>query len=765
MDVAATLRVAPTTVRRWVWSGEVFKRERGRALDVDVLTLPPKYRAAYLSKMAPLHLVPNCADQEPQLTGRRWTDEDVPQSVRSRATFRCEAVLSLAKARASRRDDERLADVDRRWLRNFRRSHANAKVSIRSVHYWTATYRARGMDGLLDGNDGHKLRGVRAIPAPAQQLFKDLYLRPHCPNVQLCYRAVVKAAAVNGWGKMPSYDTFRRFVESIPKMVRLLHREYASTPRTVLPYVVRDPSSIPAMHTWQSDHRHIDVPVRCDTGCPVCAGKKPKGHFPIWTAFIDIRSRRILASEISIEPPDSDRVLSVFRRSVDREGLPQRVYLDNGADYRKAFGRRLRKEGKESWDGPDEQQMQARFAPVGVEVVYALPYNAQAKLIERMFRTFRHRFDEAFEAYRGERGKWSEAASELFYRPQELPTVSELAYLLQLAIEEYNGVIPHTGRGMDGQTPDAVFAATRMPRRDPDRAFALLFFQTVKNGRIVGRNGVQYDGRLYRLSSAQRQLEYFGTRVDVRINPDDQRKAIVLDLRTGAFVCEATADDEDATYDTRDVQTRERMARVRRDERQLKRMVAGYTEGAKERLAESRGVLLQFHQEHVQIECAAVVPVLSSVAREAAEACGDGAQQSTRVCIVSRPRQPRGKKKPNIRRRRRDALSWKMIAAQLGVAVASLARYRNGASAWPPGMKEQFDALAARRTQTELVQADAVPTPARSYGREGSSWAAIARELGTSYASLVRYRSGQVPWPAGMEERFRAVLSSHARRP
>lgn len=141
----------------------------------------------------------------------------------------------------------------------------------------------------------------------------------------------------------------------------------------------------------------------------------------------------------------SNLILRVFRRI--ENGLPCRVYLDNGSDFRKAFGKRLRKQGKTEWDGPTEERMQARFAPVGAEVVCALPYNAQAKAIERMFRTFRHRFDEDFAAYRGALGKKSEFAGELYYRPSELPTISELALSLQLAIRECNAT-PHTGRGM-----------------------------------------------------------------------------------------------------------------------------------------------------------------------------------------------------------------------------------------------------------------------------------------------------------------------------
>jgi hypothetical protein len=305
----------------------------------------------------------------------------------------------------------------------------------------------------------------------------------------------------------------------------------------------------------------------------------------------------------------------------------------------------------------------------------------------------------------------------------------------------------------------------------------------VKGGRIVGRGGVQYDGRLYRLASTDKQLAYFGERVDVRINPDDVRSAIILDFKTGAYVCDAIADDVDATYDVRDEITRERMVRVKRDERELKRSAAAHVEGAKERLVQHRTTLLRYHRKRqVQRQAAMVngpeaardnvtvfVPALSAVVRDAeatrstsvGEMVSETASELPAICIVSRPRQRRGKKKLNIKRRQKGAFSWAMIAAQLGVAPQSLTRYRNGQSPWPDGMQAKFEQLAALRGTPAATASVTVATrPPRGYGRGARSWQAIARELGVSYNSLVRYRNGKSPWPAGMEERFHSLAAA-----
>ncbi len=782
LEVAATIGVEPTTVRRWIWKGEASARPRsdGRGYEVDVRTVPPKYQAALLAKLPALN-----AALRAVVAGEKADRYGAArETVRERAELRLEAILTFRKARTERVAGETFQEVERRWLRNFRRTHEGFKVSVRSVKDWDAAYReAGGIDGLVDGNDGVKQRGAR-IPAPAKQMLKDEYLRSHRPNLRLIYRNVCKVADEKGWGAMPSYHTFRRYAKSLPKLVRKLLRDCADQPRSVLPYVVRDPNSIPVYHTIQSDHREIDVPVRCDKGCEVCTGKKPKGHFPIWTAFIDIRSRRILGSEISIETPTSDLILSVFRRITDENGLTVRVYLDNGADYRKAYGKRLRKQGKAEWDGPSEEQIQARFAPLGLEVIYALPYNAQAKLIESMFRTFRRRFDEDFAAYRGSLGQTSEVARDLYYRPSELPTISELAYLLQLAIAEYNGLIPHTGRGMNGRTPDQVFSdqSLRIPRREPDKAWAFLFFEAVKGGRVVGQNGVQHEHRVYRLASLEKHLEYFGERVDFRVNPDDQRVGIIFDRRTGAYVCEAIVDPEDATYSTRDEVTRQLIARVFRDGKELQKMAAAHVEGAKERLVEYRRARIAYLRRRIgelELErkqqgatgtegAVVMIPELSAAARQielteslvvavldADDAANDGA-----LCVVS-TRKRREPRRASDKPCHRGTLSYAAIAKRLGVSTPMLLRYRSGTTPWPAGMKEQFEQCERLRTSraTEDTSLEAlariVPTQARARQVRGElSYAQIAKSLGVSSLTLVRYRTGRRPWPAGMKERF-----------
>jgi hypothetical protein len=130
---------------------------------------------------------------------------------------------------------------------------------------------------------------------------------------------------------------------------------------------------------------------------------------------------------------------------------------DIGPDYKKAAGWGVRhrawgKARKEFLALADwtEERLLNRFAPVGAEVMFATPYNAQAKLLERTFKTWIGQFHRSFESYRGELGQRSERAEYLRKHPHELPTLGELVLDLDRQIAEYNAT-PHRGRGMKGR--------------------------------------------------------------------------------------------------------------------------------------------------------------------------------------------------------------------------------------------------------------------------------------------------------------------------
>lgn len=824
VKVATVIKADESTLRRWIPKRLISAQLIAGDWHIDVTTLPIKYRARYMAHVAahtdttaPLALA---GDAE---TPSRYAL--APSNVRERATYRYEAACSLADARAKRLPHESLAEVEQRWLRKFQRRHSKKKpVSLRTVKAWVAMLEAAGGDinVLVDRNDGAKQRGSR-IPAPARQMFRDQWLRAHQPNIALIHRNVTIEAERRGWGPLPTYLTFWRYAtEHLPKLVRRLLRDNAANRRTVLPYVVRDPSTLPAYHTIQSDIRQLDVPVRCDNGCDLCSarkkpGKRKRGHFPFWIAFIDIRSRRLLGSMLTIDVPTSKEILQVYRGIVAENGLNVRVYLDNGSNYRKAFGKALKRHGLTEWNGPSENELQPRFATFGVVATYALPWNAQAKPIESMLRRYLLQFDQDFDTYRGALSEKNEFAREVHRNPQNLPTLSEMAHLLNLQIDDYN-TTPHTGKGMDGRTPDDVFydPALRLPRRDPDASFAYLFFDLINGGRVVGRLGVRDKGRHYRLQSLRKHLEYYGERVDVRVNPANPLESMVYDRRNGAFICRAVADANCASYTTKDELTNRLIRRVFSDDAELVRMANEYVEGAADRLREYRLGKIAYLEERLRQNAArrqeaearlsdalgrsvTVIGPLSSAARNEEAAPNDEFTVEALLDILDADEEPvaleRQPPAPNTadtskrptsppeptrheglcvaaprseqpathrRQRRHPKLTPQAIAKQLGTTFGTLRRYMQGLLSWPPGLKDEYEALEALARTTPHDAVIVLPEPKQPKFRLAGdlTYAALARELGISRESVQRNkRSGK--WPTDeMRERFEA----HERR-
>jgi hypothetical protein len=248
-------------------------------------------------------------------------------------------------------------------------------------------------------------------------------------------------------------------------------------------------------------------------------------------------------------------------------------------------------------------------------------------------------------------------------------------------------------------------------------------------------------------------------------------------------VCDARLDDE-ATYDTRDEITRQLIARVFRDGKELLRMARAHVEGAKERLAEYRRAKLEYLiQRAEEIEAArreaeaaltgtgavTVISRFSAVSRErdaerpieltanvVAEILdADPSADPAPLCVVSAP-----KRAPNPRGgHRNDSITWQEIADRLGISKTALDRYRHGVNPWPVDVKERFEKYERLRhaARTEEIQLpDDEPTTAKRRLRSDGefSWANIAATLGMSVTSLERCRAGKRPWPNGTKERF-----------
>ena len=198
---------------------------------------------------------------------------------------------------------------------------------------------------------------------------------------------------------------------------------------------------------WMSDVMH---------GPSVLVGNRTQRKTYL-IAFIDDATRVIPYAGFALAE-NTRAFLPVLKQALLRRGLPQRLYVDNGAHYR-------------------SQHLALVCAKLGIALIHARPYRPQGKgKIERWFKTVR---------------------GQLLTRlaPEDTRSLEALNRRLWAWVEGEYHHSPH--RGLAGVTPLEQWARTgetvRFPEIDLDDLFLFETQRKVQKDRTVSLNGVVYE--------------------------------------------------------------------------------------------------------------------------------------------------------------------------------------------------------------------------------------------------------------------------------
>lgn len=414
------------------------------------------------------------------------------------------------------------------------------RVSARTVLRWYARFKSRGFEGLATTarTDRNKSRYFQQFPAAAEFVLRKRI--GERLSVALTYDGLVRECA-RLKVPAPSYETVRRYLESLPGPVKIMALEGArSYDNKCSPYMPQDYRSVAPGALFVADHcRHDCFTVASDDWFP---GARPGVPIRLWlTALMDWASRKIVGAAWSLVP-SSDSISSALRQAIETCGIPDAILLDNGLDFssihRISFS-------------PEAQGVLVRL---GIRAVTSLPYNARAKNIERFFGTLHARFDLLFPTYCGNSPSHRPQECEALLREHQrlskagqshlsrLPNATEFIELAkQWIFTEYNNR-PHSGQEMQGKSPNAVWSAVEH-RRVPDNPHLLdvLMWQRQKrkvtSGGCVQLYNQRYepvdeydkDGKVILPSAANLFME-IDRDVMVACDPSNLGDAIALDL-------------------------------------------------------------------------------------------------------------------------------------------------------------------------------------------------------------------------------------------
>lgn len=201
------------------------------------------------------------------------------------------------------------------------------------------------------------------------------WLRPEKPSFSSCYRRMRKAASANGWLPIPSERALRRRVEAeISVGVIEMARSTRDKVKRLYPAQKRIRTHFHAMQAVNMDGHRFDVFVKMPDGRVI------RVHL---LALQDLFSGMIVAWRLS-EGENKETVRLVIGDMVERFGIPEKVYLDNG----RAFASKWitgRMPNRFRFTIRDEDPA-GILTTLGCDVTFTKPYSGQSKPIERAFR-------------------------------------------------------------------------------------------------------------------------------------------------------------------------------------------------------------------------------------------------------------------------------------------------------------------------------------------------------------------------------------------
>lgn len=315
------------------------------------------------------------------------------------------------------------------------------RVATETLRHWLKDYRRGGFDALLPKGRADRGRS-RALPQAVADALVSLKDEQPGLSIPQLIRAVQQSGAVPESRVLPP-STVHRLLSRAGLMHKMSAEEEASAKDR------RRFAFVHAGQLWMSDVMHgpsVAVP-----------GRGRRKTYLI--AFLDDATRVVPHCAFALSE-NTQAFLLVFKQALMRRGIPQRLYVDNGANYR-------------------SQHLALVCAKLGVALIHARPYQPQGKgKMERWFRTARAQLVNRLSAV-------------------DTDSLETLNRRLCAWVEGEYHQSPH--RGLEDQTPldrwtmSAQNVRLPGPSLDLDALFLFEVKRRVQRDRTVSLNGTLFE--------------------------------------------------------------------------------------------------------------------------------------------------------------------------------------------------------------------------------------------------------------------------------
>ena len=262
-------------------------------------------------------------------------------------------------------------------------------VSIGTLHRWKRILGNSNNYELLIPNYHYEDYSRTRLTEHEKQIFLKLLLHPNKFSIGKAISLTQYVLKTQGAEYIPAPPTFRRFANwykanYFDKWTLLRDGEKALK-EEVIPHIKRDISKIKVGEVLVADGKRLNFQViNPFTGKPCRA---------TLIGFLDWKSTALVGYEIMLEE-NTQNIASALRNAILNLGkIPKFVYLDNGRAFRGKYFL-----GSTNFN---EIGLKGIYEKLGITTVFANPYNARAKVIERFFLEMQESFEKLLPSYIG----------------------------------------------------------------------------------------------------------------------------------------------------------------------------------------------------------------------------------------------------------------------------------------------------------------------------------------------------------------------------
>ena len=455
----------------------------------------------------------------------------VSDNAKITANFRINIVLALIKFRkkytTKKQADSDFLDLYNSGLYLPKAYRFIGAISIGTLHRWLRKYEKHECAECLQPNYKYTKQGEynSILNDEMRQILLTLLLHPSKYNYGKAIKLTKEILKKRGYEHLPCDLSFKRYAENFRKnnyAEWVLRREGMKAYHDkVEPYIERDISKIEVGDVLVADGHVLNFQVINPFN-----GKPARATL---VGFLDWKSTALVGYEIMMTE-STQCIASALRNAIINLGLiPKVVYQDNGKAFKSRFFQ------KEDFE---EDLFNGVYANLNIHSVFAKPYNARAKVIERFFREFQEELEKGMPSYIGtsiedkpawlKRGEHLHAEWHKKLTNNHIPTVSEASKYINSWIEFHNNQPCPNDRT---KTIKECLNSVQKQNIDVQRLDDLMM---KTEGRTINKHGITFLNMHYRSEA----ILGIRDKVNIRYSLFDLSKVNVYSTK-GEFLCVA----------------------------------------------------------------------------------------------------------------------------------------------------------------------------------------------------------------------------------